>query len=453
MSGRAMTPQDVHAVVNLIAKELDGENGSIQTVNSSNFVSVGENIWQHEKENVYNALSTVMGRTLIAVRPYKARLLIMNALNSGVYTTRMRKISFYDRGATASGDFNTQLFTNLKDGFDNGENPSGGSAQSTKDQWEQHQQYPVEINFGGSSTMEFCITWYEDQAKMAFRSEEEFAKFWSGALQEYANQIEARKEAFNRMVLLNYMGGIYDLTASGTTAINLTKAYNDKFRSGATPYTTSELLTTYYKDFLEFFVSEFKKQSKLLTYRSVLNHIYPAKNDAGGNALALLRHTPYNKQRVIVYEPLFIDAEARVLPEIFNPKYLDIEKQYEGVMFWQNENDPSAIKVTPAIPDFDSTHLQVAGTTVSLDMVVGILYDEDAMMVDYQLETANTTPLEARKRYRNTWLSIARNAICDYTENAILFYMADPSDGGGSKVSVANRTSKKVVEALEEAGK
>lgn len=454
MSGRAMTPQDVHAVVNLIAKELDGENGTIQTVNSSNFVSVGENIWQHEKENVYNALSTVMGRTLIAVRPYKARLLIMNALNSGVYTTRMRKISFYDRGATASGDFNTQLFTNLKDGFDNGENESGGTAQSTKDQWEQHQQYPVEINFGGSSTMEFCITWYEDQAKMAFRSEDEFAKFWSGALQEYANQIETRKEAFNRMVLLNYMGGIYDLKASGTTAINLTSEFNTKY---GTSYTTSQLLTTYYKEFLAFFVATFKKQSKLLTYRSVLNHIYPAKNDAGGNPLALLRHTPYNKQRVILYEPMFIDAEAQVLPEIFNPKYLDIDKQYEGVMFWQNENNPSAIKVTPAIPDFDSTHLQVAGTTVSLDMVVGILYDEDAMMVDYQLETANTTSLEARKRYRNSWISIARNAICDYTENAILFYMADDVDisgSGGSKLKMSPTQAKSaVVEALEQVEK
>lgn len=454
MSGRAMTPQDVHAVVNLIAKELDGENGSIQTVNSSNFVSVGETILQQSKENVYNSMSAVMGRTFVAVRPYNARLLIMNSANTGMYTTRMRKVSYYDRGALASGDFNTQLYTNLADGFDNGENPSSGTPQSTKDQWEQHQTYPVEINFGGSSTMEFCITWYEDQVKNAFRSEEEFAKFWSGALQEYANQIEARKEAFNRMVLLNYLGGIYDLKSSGTTAINLTKAFNTKF---GTNYDTADLLTTYYKQFLEFFVAEFRKQSKLLTYRSVLNHIYPPKQDAGGNNLVLLRHTPYDKQRVILYEPLFIDAEAQVLPEIFNPKYLDINKQYEGVMFWQNENEPSKIKVTPAIPDYASTGLQVAGTTVSLDMVVGVIYDEDALMVDYQLETTNTTPLEARKRYRNSWLSIARNAICDFTENAVLFYMSDDVDisgSGGSRLKMSPSQAKSaVVDALEQVEK
>ena len=423
---RAMTPQDVHAVVNLIVKELTGQDGTIQTVTSSNFVSVGESVLTYAQENVYNALSVVMGRTLIASRPYRAKLWLINALNTGMYTSRLRKISYYDQDALASGDFNTQLYTNLSEGFDNGENPSGTPpvAQSTTSMWEQHQTIPVEINFGGSSTMEFCLTWYEDQVKCAFRSEEDFAAFWSGALQEYANQIEHRKEAFNRMAMLNFMAGVYDQQANGTTAVNLTTEFNTKFNISPA-YTTQELLTTHYKEFLEFFVSEFKTYSRLLTERSILNHITPPKTDALGNSLYIMRHTPYDRQRVLLYEPLFIDAEARIFPELFGPQYLDMEKQYEGVMFWQNINDPSAIDVTPAVPDFGGTGEQTTGSNVSLSVVVGLLYDEDALMVDYQLETANTTPLEARKRYRNSWLSIVRNAINDLTENAVLFYMAD----------------------------
>ena len=166
---RALTPQDVHAIVNQIAAEMTGQDGTIQTVNSSNFVSVGETIWSYGTENVFNAIGLVMGRTLVAVRPYKAKLWLINALNSGMYTNRLRKISYFERGALPSGDFNTQLYTNLADGFDNGENPSGGTPQSTKDQWEQHQSYPLELNFAGSSAMEFCITYYEDQWKNAFR--------------------------------------------------------------------------------------------------------------------------------------------------------------------------------------------------------------------------------------------------------------------------------------------
>ena len=420
---RALTPQDCHVIVNLIQKELSGQDGNITTVDSSNFVSVGETILSNSMENVYNAISTVMGRTLVAVRPYQAKLWLINAQNTGVYTHRMRKISFYDRGAVASGDFNTQLFTNLEDGYDNGENIVGGTPQSTKDQWEQRQVYPLEINFGGSSVMEYGITWYEDQVKHAFRSEDEFAQFWAGAMQEHANAIEQRKEAFNRMIVLNYMAGCYDLAFAGMGAVNLTTEFNTKYNISPA-YTTQELLTTHLKEFLEFFVSEFKQYSKKLENRSIRFHVSPKKTDAQGNPLALLRHTPRDRQRVLLYQPLFMDAESQVLPEIFNDQYLDIDKQYEGVMFWQDELNPSSIDVTPALPDYTNGP-QGAGANVALSYVVGLLYDEDAMMVDYQLETTNTTPMEARKRYRNTWLSIARNAINDFTENGILFYMAD----------------------------
>lgn len=420
---RALTPQDVHAILNQIVAEVTGQDGTIQTVNSSNFVSVGETIWSYGTENVFNALGLVMGRTLVAVRPYKARLWIINALNSGMYTSRLRKVSYFQRGSVASGDFNTQLYTNLADGFDNGENLSGGTPQSTKDQWEQRQSYPLEINFAGSSTWEFCLTYYEDQWKAAFRNESEFARVWAGALTEYANQIEESKEAFNRMTMLNFMAGIYDMRNAGCTAINLTSEFNTKYNISPA-YTTQELLTTHYKEFLAFFIAEFKKYSRLMTMRSTEYHNYPTRTDAAGNTLHLLRHTPYDKQRVLLYEPMFIDAEAQVFPEIFNPQYLDIDKQYEGVMFWQDRKLGPQIDVTPAIPNY-TTGTQQAGNNVALSMVVGLLYDEDALMVDYQLEAANMTPLEARKRYRNNWLSIAKNSINDFTENAILFYMAD----------------------------
>ena len=223
------------------------------------------------------------------------------------------------------------------------------------------------------------------------------------------------------MTVLNFMAGCYNLSSAGMGAVNLTAAFNTKF---GTSYTTAQLQTTYLKQFLEFFVSEFKQYSKKLENRSIRFHVSPTKTDAAGNSLALLRHTPRDRQRVLLYQPMFMDAEAQVLPEIFNDQYLDIDKQYEGVMFWQDELKPSMIDVTPAQPDY-TNGTQVAGNNVALSYVVGLLYDEDALMTDFQLETANTTPLEARKRYRNTWLSIARNAINDFTENGILFYMAD----------------------------
>lgn len=423
MAGRTLTPKDAHAIVNLVAKELTGQNGSIQKVTSDNFVSVGETILSAPMENVYNALSIPLLRTLIAARTYDDELLLFNALNSGVYSSRMRKISYLSKYALPSGAFNTDLYTNLAPGFTNGQNKdSNGDPQSTKSMWEQNPVIPIELNFGGQSVWDHGITWHKYQAKNAFTDEASFLRFWEGALVENANDIKMEKNAFRRVALLNFIAGMYDLSASGTTVINLTAAFNTKF---GTSYTTAQLQTTYLKEFLAFFVSTFKTISKNLKKRSLNYHVNISKT-VNGVTYNLLRHTPTNRQRVILYEPLFIDSQANVLPEIFNPEYLDLKTQYEGVMWWQNENNPMAIDVEPSIPDFSVTGQQAKGNRVQLSNVVGLIFDEDAIMTDFQLDDVDTTPLESRKKFRNTWYTMSRNLINDFTEKAVLFIMADP---------------------------
>ena len=419
---RTLTPRDAHALVNLVNAELTGQDPTLTQVTTDNFVSVGETILQHQAENVYNAISMVLLRTLIAARTLEDDLLIINALDSGVYSSRMRKISYLSRHAKPAGSWNTQLYTNLAAGFTAGENKdSNGVPQSTKSQWEQCPVVPFELNFGGSSVWDHGITWYKDAAKNAFRSEAEWNQFWQGALLENANDITREKNAFRRAILLNFLAGIYDLNSYGPVVVNLTAAFNARF---GTSYTSAQLRTTYLKEFLAFFVSTFKTYSKAMRKSSLKYHVNVQKT-INGETFNLLRHTPYDKQRVILYEPLFIESEANVLPEIFNPEYLDLGTQYEGVMWWQNENNPSAISVVPSIPDF-GTGTQITGNAVALDYVVGVLYDEDAIMTNFILDDANTTPLEARKRFRNTWYAMARNGMNDFTEKCILFTMEDP---------------------------
>ena len=419
---RTLTARDCHALMNLLVKEATGQDAQIQVVDSSTFVSAGETVLATGTENVLNALSLVLGRTFMAVRPYNAKLALINAVNTGEYTHRMRKISFYSREAQASGDWNTQLYTNLADGFTNGQNIDDGTAQSTKSMWEQNQPVPLEMNFAGSSVWEDSTTIYEYQLQQAFRSEDEFGQFVAGIMTERGNDIESQKEAFNRMTLLNFIAGVYDLNQSGSV-VNLTSAFNTEF---GTNYTSAQLRTTYLKEFCMFLSAKIKIDSDMLTNRSKKAHWAPAKE-----GYALLRHTPKDRQRLMLYNPLLIKTQAYVFPELFNEQYLKMEN-YEGVMFWQNENDPSAIKVTPAIPDTTGlTGVQTAGETVTLDYVVGMLYDVDALMVDYQLDNSAVTPLEARKHYRNMWWSFAKNAICDFTENAIIYIMADPAPSPG----------------------
>ena len=414
MPGRVFTPLDCYALINAIAKEATGQEPTLQAVDTSTFVSVGETILKSGVENTLNAIGLVLGRTFMAVRPYKAKLRILNALNSGLYANRMRKISFYSRDAEPSGAFNTDLYTNHAMDYDNGAN--GGASLPTM--WEQNQPVPLEMNFGGRSVWDDSTTVYKDQLQVAFSSEAEFAKFMSGVMTEKGNDIETQKEAFNRALLLNRLAGIYDMNTQTGGAIDLAAAYNTEMN---TNYSRQSLLTSQFTSFLEFVIAKIKKLSDQLTDRSALYHWSPTKT-INGVSYTLLRHTPKEKQKLIMYKPFWIDSEARVLPQIFNDEYLKPEN-YEGVNFWQNAQNPSAIDVTPAVPDPNDPTTQTVGTQVQLEYVVGLLYDEDAMMIDYQLDSADSTPVEARKRYFNIWYHFAKNMIDDYTENSILLYI------------------------------
>lgn len=417
MPGRVLTPKDCYALINAIYAEATGQDGQLTAVDSSSFVSVGESILRTGTENTLNAISLVLGRTFMAVRPYEAKLRILNTLNSGLYASRVRKISFMSRMAQPSGAFNTDLYINHAMGYDNGSN--GGA--SVASMWEQNQPVPLEMNFAGSSVWDDSTTIYEDQLQMAFRDETSFAEFMSGVLTEKGSDIESEKEAFNRATLLNFMAGIYDLNSVTGGAIDMVAAFNAW--NGGTTYTGTQLRTTYKKEFLGFFVYTVRLLSNMLENRSIKYHWSPTKTINGVN-YELLRHTPKSKQRAILYTPFLLDAEANVLPEIFNDRYLKLEN-YEGVTFWQDEAVPFGINITPAIPDTNDPTTQIAGTNVALDYVLGVIYDEDAVMVDYQLDASYSTPVEARKRYRNIWWHFKKNAINDFTENGILLYMSN----------------------------
>ena len=418
---RVLTTKDAYQIINLLVREATGQDATIQAVDPSTFVSVGETVLATGVENTLNALSLVLGRTFAAVRPYNAKFASVNAINSGLYSNRIRKISFYAREAVIDGAENTDLKTNFADGYDNGTN----STASAPSMWEQNQPLPLEMNFAGSSEWQTVTTVYEKQLQVAFRSPEDFAAFVNGIMTEKGNDIESEKEAFNRMTVLNAMAGVYDLASyMDGSAVNLTSEFNSEHN---TSYSTSQLLSTYFTEFLEWFVAYVKIVSNRMTNRSKKYHWSPTKT-ISGVTYDILRHTPKNRQKLLMLNDFWIKGESIVKPQVFHENFLSFGN-FEGVDFWQNEYDVSAISITPAIPDAAGSNsgAQTAGAAVQLDYVLGFLFDEDALMVDYQFDSATTTPLEARKHYRNMWWTFRKNSIVDFTENMILFYMEDPA--------------------------
>lgn len=413
---RSLTPKDAHTLMTAIVRQATGQD-NITVVDTSSFVSAGETVLATGIENTLNALGIVMGKTLMAVRPYEAKFKIINALNSDLYTSRVRKISFYAQNPQASGDWNTDLYTNLARGYDNGSN--GGN--STASMWEQKPAIPLEMNFGGQDVWDDQLTVYENQLKVAFRDENEFISFMNGAMTEKGNDIEQEKEGYSNMLVLNKIASVYDMQSVMPNSVcNLTKLFNDEY---GTTYDTATILQSHKKELLKLWVSEFKIISDRMTRRST-NYHWSVPKTVGGVQYDILRHTPKDKQRTMLYAPFFAKAEADVLPEIFSPQYLKNPAQGEMVDFWQSINDPSSIKVTPAVTN-TSTGVQEQGNSVNIPYVLGMLYDEDALMVDFQYEDSLTTPVEARKRFRNIFWHFSKNGLCDPTENCVIFIMED----------------------------
>ena len=422
---RRLNVTDGYALINAMSAEMFGQNGTIQAIDESSFASVGESILNSGIENVINTLSLVCSRDLVAIRPYAAKFRLINALDSGMFSNRIRKISYYAKNATPTGASNTDLYAeNLGMGFDNGVHYDSSTPpvqQSVESMWLQSAPVVWQAWFGGAIEWQYPYTLYENALKSAFRSGQEWADFLNGFLVSAANDIETEKEAFSRLVVLNQIAGVADLTASMPNSFrNLTTEFNTKFN---TSYTTTQLQSTYLSEFLAFFVATVKTDSDMLENRSILYHWSPAKT-VNGVSYVLPRQTKKADQRMLMISKFWNDAEALVLPQIFNPQYLSIDN-FEKIDYWQNINDPTAISVTPAIPDVLSPGSQTTGTAVALGCVLGMLYDRDAMMVDFHLEDVASSPLEARKHYRTIWNTINKNPINDFTENCIVYYMAD----------------------------
>lgn len=420
-----LTPKEGYALMNLLVAEATGVNSTISVIDTSSFISAGETVMATGKENVLNALSIVIGRTMVMTEPYEAKFRIINEESEELYEQRVRVLIPYDDKAVPEGAWNTDLYTNLSQGFDNGSN-SGSSVASM---WEQHRKDFLELNFAGMVVWSYGITLDEDAFKIAFTSVNDFTAFVSGIMTEVENDLEQEKEAFRRAVFLNRLAQSINDEQSYGTAVNLTAAYNTKF---GTQYTSEQLRTTYLKSFLEFMTSYIKNLSNMLTYRSKKFHnpytktVGTAPNTVEYNVLT---QTKKANQKMVLYRPLIIDAEAMVMPEIFNPNYLSIEN-YEGIDFFQNIDAGAAIKVTPTAV---VNGVQTAGDTVDCPYVVGAIWDDRALRCGTFLDSSETTPLEARKKYRNIWWHIAKKSYNNDAFPFITLYMADPTTNNSTR--------------------
>lgn len=401
-----LVPQDVYQIVNDIAYQATGRK-ELVAVDTSSFVTVGETLLRTGFENTLNAISTVLAYTIFSVRPYRQRLNSLRVTGQR-WGAQIRKLTPLSMDFEASEDWNTQL------------NPDQLKNGNSVDMYKINAPELVQLNFYGTKVLQKHITRFRDQLSLAFSSEAEFMRFIDSVMIEFANEVEIGNESRTRLSLINFMAG---LVAMGLNVIDLTAGYNEKF---GTTYTRNQLLTANLTSFMQYFVSQVKTISDRLTDMSSLYHANLS------NYKPILRHTPKSLQKMVMYGPMFTEAEATVFSEIFNPIYLELGRNFETVNFWQNQKNPTAIKATPNILNVNTGQSQTSGETISIPYVVGMIFDTEALGIMPQFDYASTTPFNSAGGYYNIYYHWRFNSYCDYTENAILFIMGEggppPSD-------------------------
>ena len=405
------TPTDVYAIVNEIVAQATGQK-NITVVDTTGFVAVGAMLTgtQIAAENTLNAISTVLARTIFSVRPYRGSLDIMR-VSEERWGAIVRKIIALPNEAEASQDFNTDInSTQLADG-------------QSIDMFKINKPKVIQLNFWGTKKLQAHITRFRDQLSLAFTSENEFMRFIDAIMTEFFNSIERMNEGRSRLVLANAIGGTVAMAATAPSCIvDLTLGFNTK---KGTTYTRDEILNEHGEDFLKYFISQIKQYSAKLRDSTALYH-------ANLTGSKILHHTPKELQKMIMYLPYFIDSETQVLPTVYNDELLRIA-DYEGVNFWQNPEDPAKVIVKPTYLDVATGASVDAQQAITVDCVIGMLYDTEFMGVLPQFDYSSVSPFNSAGGYWNEFYHWRFLNFTDFTENHVLFIMSAGGSGKNTK--------------------
>lgn len=391
-----MTFTDIAAILAEINKASTGQELTSPIINTADFVSVAQATLLTGYDNLCNAISQVMGRTLFAVRPYSARFGGLE-MTGDAFGNHTRKINFLDTDPLADVSYDL---------------PDDGSSTGV-DPFEIHRPKVLQSNFYGMTSYSRVYTQGKVQLDAAFTGPEQLAQFWSAFAQHYANMRAQDMEGLRRNLIANYMGGM--TKTSPQSVIYLLDEYNAQ--TGKELTATTVYAPENFPDFARFAFGRIKDISDLLEERTVNFH----QNWAiGGQNYNFMRHTPRSMQHLYLFSQTQRQIDARVLSDTFHTDRLNYGA-FEMVPYWQAVDERGSVQVSPIYTNADGTANE-AGGNVGLANVFGFLHDRDA--IGYVPMQANMDSIyNPRGQYTNFWGHYAYRWFNDFTENGVLFLL------------------------------
>ena len=287
--------------------------------------------------------------------------------------------------------------------FDVTQNPPTGDGQEI-DPWTIKKPNVLQTNFYGASVYFDELTIFEDQLETAFTGPEQLGSFLSLLMTNLSNRLELSNENIRRGLVANAIASVIDENQAGRV-IHLLTEYN---QATGQSYTAQQIYEpANFPAFMKWVYSRVAQISDLFTEMSL-------KYQTVITGKPVLRHTPYQDQRMYLYAPARHDIDARVLADTYHDSYLRYA-DVESVNYWQSIDSPDSINVTPAYTDTAGV-LKVPGSAVSQSDVFGIIFDRDAMGMTLLDQRVLSTPLNTKGLYRNLHVHCKQRVVMDNTE-------------------------------------
>lgn len=369
----------IYDLCNQIFQQMTGRT-DIAAVDSASLVAMGNEVSNLGKNDLWlNTLARRIGLTIDSYRVYRNSF-------SDLYRTQV------EWGALVQ-----KLSVEMPDAVADDMYKVGQMNGQALDHYIINNPKAKQKIFDKETPYSFFITMQEKMLTEAFLNAGAMASFVNQVFGKVQNKIEVVLEDLARVALVNMMCNL-----STKQEIKLVTLYNSKTGSALNPQTA-----LFDPAFMRFAIGMMNNIASKLETMSVLF-----------NTDGYDRFTPKSEQRFYVLADFITQLETVVQYAAFNPQYVnksvDIAVPYwQGVKEGDDVNDIAVL--SKVIGKVDSK------VDKTIENVVGVLFDREAIGTFRQEEKVLTTPVNARGAYYNTFWHEKQMWFNDMSENVVIF--------------------------------
>lgn len=398
LAGAAHGFNDAAQLLQSIVNQATGKN-TIAATSLTDFISVANTALTSGYDPLLNAISQVLSRTIFSIRPYDEKFKGLLA-DSQKWGNHVRKLKMGD----TEFERDQRYYEAASDLWDDGDAADMYTIKKPK---------AVQLNYYGQNVWQDHVTLFKDQLDVAFSGPEELMRFSSMIMTNMSNKMAQAREDCARMALNNFIAS-KNILGTGHV-IHLVDEYNSAHGSSYTATTIRG--ESVWPNFCRWLAGYLMTLSDYMTERTQLFQ----QNLTG---LDLNQHTPKDRQKLYLLSNEMNSMITEVLSTTYNERLARIG-DFEAVNWWQSAKAPSEIKVTPVY--ISAAGAATNGTAQSMTNVLGVLFDEEAVMTTAINQWSAPTPFNAAGGYSNMYWHESHRYCNDLTEKGVVLLLDQAS--------------------------